>query len=238
MLKWLKFVVVTLMTVSRILLAAVVFQLLSAGVFEYALGVFIFAATLDFDGSYARMWKVTTKFGAFLDPVADKVLMLTAIYGLYVSNVLWSRQEPLWTIMLILPSIIIAFREFGTLIVPTIELFRRFYNGRNVALQELFILGDADAHTRPPSTQMGKWKMGVQCVAVSILMSGACTVDFEEQWIAMTGNLLWFLGGALYWLAGYFTFITGLDYLRKVVPIWEPRITNVLERCWMPASLA
>jgi phosphatidylglycerophosphate synthase len=235
---WIKFGVVTFMTVSRILLAVVVLQLLNVGVFEYALGVFIFAATLDFDGYFARSWKVTTKFGAFLDPLADKVLMLTAIYGLYKSDVLWSNQELTWSLALVAPSFVMVVRESVMLIAPPIDLAQRFYRGRIVALQKLFILGDADAHTRPPSTQMGKWKMGAQCVAVSVLMSGACTVDSEEQWIVLTGNLLWVLGGGLYWLAGYFTFITGLDYLRKVIPTLEPRITIFLDRCWMPASLA
>ncbi|KYP97281.1 CDP-diacylglycerol--glycerol-3-phosphate 3-phosphatidyltransferase [Sodalis-like endosymbiont of Proechinophthirus fluctus] len=42
--------------------------------------IFVLAAVTDwFDGFLARRWKQTTRFGAFLDPVADKVMVATAL---------------------------------------------------------------------------------------------------------------------------------------------------------------
>lgn len=42
--------------------------------------IFIFAAITDWlDGFLARRWKQTTRFGAFLDPVADKVMVAMAL---------------------------------------------------------------------------------------------------------------------------------------------------------------
>ncbi|MGP4123050.1 MAG: CDP-diacylglycerol--glycerol-3-phosphate 3-phosphatidyltransferase [Sodalis sp. (in: enterobacteria)] len=42
--------------------------------------IFILAAMTDwFDGFLARRWKQTTRFGEFLDPVADKVMVVTAL---------------------------------------------------------------------------------------------------------------------------------------------------------------
>ncbi len=42
--------------------------------------IFIVAAFTDwFDGFLARRWKQTTRFGAFLDPVADKVMVAIAL---------------------------------------------------------------------------------------------------------------------------------------------------------------
>lgn len=42
--------------------------------------IFVVAAVTDwFDGFLARRWKQTTRFGAFLDPVADKVMVAMAL---------------------------------------------------------------------------------------------------------------------------------------------------------------
>lgn len=42
--------------------------------------IFVVAAITDwFDGFLARRWKQTTRFGAFLDPVADKVMVAMAL---------------------------------------------------------------------------------------------------------------------------------------------------------------
>lgn len=42
--------------------------------------IFVFAAVTDwFDGFLARLWKQTTRFGAFLDPVADKIMVAIAL---------------------------------------------------------------------------------------------------------------------------------------------------------------
>lgn len=42
--------------------------------------LFVFAAATDwFDGFLARRWKQTTRFGAFLDPVADKVMVVMSL---------------------------------------------------------------------------------------------------------------------------------------------------------------
>ncbi|CUR53588.1 CDP-diacylglycerol--glycerol-3-phosphate 3-phosphatidyltransferase [Serratia symbiotica] len=42
--------------------------------------IFVLAAITDWiDGFLARLWKQTTKFGAFLDPMADKIMVIVAL---------------------------------------------------------------------------------------------------------------------------------------------------------------
>lgn len=85
-----------LLALTRILLTPVVmmFVLLSEQIdhaFGIALAVFVPAALTDFaDGYLARRWKLTTVLGAFLDSVADKVLVVGSLLVLIEVDRAWS----------------------------------------------------------------------------------------------------------------------------------------------------
>jgi CDP-diacylglycerol--glycerol-3-phosphate 3-phosphatidyltransferase len=65
--------------------------------------LFTVAAVTDwFDGYLARKWGQTTPFGAFLDPVADKLIVAAALV------ILVERHETVW---LTIPAVIIIGRE-------------------------------------------------------------------------------------------------------------------------------
>ena len=73
----------------------------------YRVGFWIFvvaAATDWFDGYLARRWNAETRWGAILDPIADKVLVTGAIL-----SVLSSGAVP----QIIIPCGLILFREFA-----------------------------------------------------------------------------------------------------------------------------
>lgn len=61
---------------------------------------FITAITDWFDGFLARRWEQTTKFGKFLDPVADKIMLITAF-------ILISEHFHVWWVTLPISSMII-----------------------------------------------------------------------------------------------------------------------------------
>ena len=68
----------------------------------FALILFMGAAVTDwFDGFLARVWKQETKFGAMLDPIADKAMVIIALLII----VGYSSMSP-W---LVLPVTIIVF---------------------------------------------------------------------------------------------------------------------------------
>lgn len=88
------------LTILRILLVPVfVFLLLQEGATEKLLGVvaFTLASLTDlYDGWHARRFNATTRLGAFLDPLADK-LLITAAFLVYV----WMGYLELWMVLLV-----------------------------------------------------------------------------------------------------------------------------------------
>lgn len=70
-----------------------------------ALGLFSFAIITDaIDGFIARQFHARTELGTFLDPFADKLLLLSGFLGITFSTA-FSFKPPLWVI------IIIVFRD-------------------------------------------------------------------------------------------------------------------------------
>ncbi|MGO9377081.1 MAG: CDP-alcohol phosphatidyltransferase family protein [Dissulfurispiraceae bacterium] len=76
-----------MITLLRIILIPVFVTALIYRRYDYALGLFVIASITDMlDGLLARITDQKTKLGAFLDPLADKVLLLTSfilfsVYG-------------------------------------------------------------------------------------------------------------------------------------------------------------
>lgn len=90
-------------TVLRIILVPVFMVLMYLGYTYWALAIYIIACLSDFiDGHIARKYNQVTNFGKFMDPLADKMLVLTAMCY-FVDN----DTMPGWVVALVL------LREFG-----------------------------------------------------------------------------------------------------------------------------
>ncbi|MBB5723066.1 CDP-diacylglycerol--glycerol-3-phosphate 3-phosphatidyltransferase [Loktanella ponticola] len=181
----------------------------------FALILFVVAAITDFvDGYLARAWKQESKFGAMLDPIADKAMVVIAL----VVITGFSGMNP-W---ILLPATIIIFREV-------------FVSG----LREF--LGDTAGTLKV--TNLAKWKTTAQMVSIAFLFAkGAfehfiiertigmdqATIDgivdgtFDDTiglgWKMLGWDVSWYGGIILLWIAALLTFITGMDYLRKAMP--------------------
>lgn len=166
----------------------------------FALTLFVTAAATDFlDGYLARAWKQESRFGAMLDPIADKAMVIIAI----VIITGFSGMNP-W---ILLPATLIIFREVF------VSGLREFL-GSTAKLLAV--------------TKLAKWKTTAQMVSIAVLFFGT-GLDFLERGRGPTvGGLAklseglagWvtILGISLLWLAAVLTVVTGWDYFRKALP--------------------
>ena len=80
-------ILINILTLSRILLAALIFILLmSPDTYLWALLLFFIAGITDyFDGYLARKYDAVSQLGEILDPIADKILILFVLFGLAIN---------------------------------------------------------------------------------------------------------------------------------------------------------
>lgn len=84
-------------TLLRVVLIPFYIDLMIYGYYDQALAVFLFACVTDaLDGLIARLTKTQTELGAFLDPMADKLLIISA----FVTLVLIGRL-PVWLVIIV-----------------------------------------------------------------------------------------------------------------------------------------
>ena len=105
--------------------------------------VFVLAGITDgLDGYLARRMNLTSPFGAFIDPVADKLIVVVAL-------LLILFKSPVWFILL--PVIVIVFREI------TISALREW-------------MAEIGARHVVQVSSVGKWKTTFQMVAIGCLI--------------------------------------------------------------------
>jgi len=178
------------LTIIRMVVTPILLLLLfadSLAAHAWALGLFVFASVSDWaDGQVARRFGVGSKLGQFLDPVADKVLVLgtfTALIFILPADVPW------WLVA------IIAARDLAVT-VYRIHLKR---TGRVLT-----------------TSRNAKWKTAAQLtflIAVLVFMTAQRTVEPVIGWmdaLFASGTLFWALV-----LVAVVTVWTGMEYFIK-----------------------
>ena len=117
----------TMLTLMRIILVPVIVAAMINQQWGSAFFWFVVAALTDtFDGALARWWNDHTVLGACLDPIADKVLLLSCFATLaFVQSPLFAI--PHWFVVLILckemiilfGSLLLLISESGFMVSPT-----------------------------------------------------------------------------------------------------------------------
>jgi cardiolipin synthase len=98
------------LTILRIMLVPVFVLLVVYGFLGWALVVFLAAGITDaLDGLIARLTGKRTSLGAWLDPMADKLLLVTTFVVLTLPSVPLTNHIPLWlTVFVISRDVIIV----------------------------------------------------------------------------------------------------------------------------------
>lgn len=86
-----------LITTCRILLVPALVWAIAAGEMKIAFALFLAAGLSDaVDGFLAKRFGMSTEFGALLDPLADKALVISVFVGLGIAGAI-----PLWLVVLV-----------------------------------------------------------------------------------------------------------------------------------------
>jgi len=136
-------------------------------------GLFLTAAVTDaLDGYLARKWQQTSAFGAFLDPVADKLVVATALV-LLVANP--AVQEKVWAVPLL------------TITVAVIV-------GREIVVSALREwMAEAGNRATVAVSWIGKFKTAAQMTAITLLLF----TDQSGGWLFQIGEALLYVAGFL-----------------------------------------
>ena len=166
-----------ILTFARILAIPVfvgAYFLSSDGSNNVAVVIFVIAAVTDWlDGFLARKLKKTSTFGAFLDPVADKLMVCTALVLLAADHELAERM--MFKAVFVISILIIVGREVS--VVALREWMAELGNRASVA-----------------TSYLSKGKTTMQMIAIVLLLYGQPVGEFETL---IAGELLLYVAAAL-----------------------------------------
>ncbi|KAM7504512.1 hypothetical protein LguiB_003416 [Lonicera macranthoides] len=173
--------------------------------------IFIAAAITDWlDGYIARKMKLGSAFGAFLDPVADKVCFLCfsissaiSVELVYSNTVPWATKKLMVAATLVLlctrPPDIATFEQMPWLLtVPSIAII-----GREItmsAVREWAATQNSKLSEAVAVNNLGKWKTASQMTALTILLATRDSSLSGAGFLVASGvTLLYISAGLAVW---------------------------------------
>ena len=158
-----------------------------------SVGLYIFSSITDLlDGWIARKYDMSTDFGVFLDPVADKLMVSTAL-------ILLVCQMPVWWFTA--PVACIINREIA------VSALRAWMAEKNLV-------------TTVKVSNLGKWKTALQMISTTLLLiSCTPTMSFDVGLsLGLNRMVLLKAAMALFYGATFLTMTSGLDYFKSAWP--------------------
>lgn len=165
-----------LLTIARILLVPPIVWLLLQRQFEFALLMFFIAGVSDgLDGFLAKKMRWESRLGALLDPVADKLLLISSYLALA-----WLGLLPAWLVALVLlrDLVIVTGATLYHFRIEKVEAAPTIVSKLNTVLQILLVLLVITGQTFSVSVTELIQAM-VYTVAVTTVLSG---YDYVYTW--------------------------------------------------------
>jgi len=185
-----KFKIPNILTIGRIIIVPIfVLTFFLPGFFGDLIPFFLFilASFTDYlDGLLARVFKEESKLGELLDPIADKILVSTALLLLIMNGTIKNLE--------VIAAIIIITREI------IISGLREFLAKGSISM---------------PVTSLSKLKAFIQMFAISVLLTGDFgnkIFNFQDYNAQTIGIILLWLSAALTLYTGYGYIVKGIDH--------------------------
>lgn len=189
-----------ILTLSRIFMIPVFilfFYLSFTAHYFVALAVFLIASFTDMlDGMIARKYNLVTNVGKFLDPIADKVLVLSA-----------------FAVFLTVPAIFSAYLGDWALIVAGVGVV--IILAREIIVSG-FRLVASDAGVVIAADKVGKYKTVSQDACIVILLLSAGLSELTE---GLAVEVINYIGLGVFALAVILTIVSGINYIVKNIEV-------------------
>ena len=148
--------------------------------------LFVLASFTDYlDGFLARLYKEESKLGELLDPIADKILIASALILLVMNGIIKNYE--------VIAAIIILTREI------LISGLREFLARREVS---------------KPVSNLAKFKTFIQMFSIALLLTGDTgnkIINFQDYNAETIGIILLWLAAILTLYTGYDYLVKGID---------------------------
>lgn len=188
------------LTLSRIIMIpvfVVFFYVQFTGHYFVSLAVFLIACLTDLlDGMIARKYNLVTNLGKFLDPIADKVLVLTAL-----------------VIFLTIPDVVIM--NIGSIGLILIGCGVALIIAREIIVSGFRMIA-ASTGTVIAADVFGKYKTVFQDVAIVILLVGFGINELTDNHVGMIVTIM---GYSCLAMAVLLTLISGINYIVKNINV-------------------
>ena len=187
-----------ILTILRLLACPLLIYLFYSKKHLAILIIFLLACITDFfDGYLARKRKFKSNFGKFLDPIADKALIITMCVLIII-------HEGYWIEFLVIPFYIIIIRE----IIVSLLRFNLVDKNKSIDVSLL-----------------SKYKTFIQMIAIGSLISFFIFNDYPSafrQHSYKLGDLTIFVISFIkffIWLSAFVTVITGLQHYKTYLKL-------------------